>query len=352
MFGAAARALAEGRALLIFPEGVSQPEPTLMPLKTGAARILLGAPREVAAATTLLPVGLVFHEPERFHAGWALVLIGPPVPTADCVRLYATEPDEAVRRLTARLAEALSALIVAVGDRQTLRLVEEAEAIWLAELPDGARDAGARAEWRRRAAAAYQYLLPREPARVAALRQELERYAKDLDDARMEAPHLSGTFPARTVLRYAAAQGSAVLLGMPLALWGIASHALPYWLTALAVRLARPEPDVEATFKVAAGVLLYPLAWLAEGWALYRIGGGALLAPFVALLVPGGFFALGWSVRLARVTRDTRAWLAFLRDRDLHGQLAARRRDIMRELTALVEIVPASALSGARERGA
>jgi hypothetical protein len=312
--------------------------------------MLLGAPHEVATATTLLPVGLVFHDPERFRAGWALVLVGRPVETADCLRLHETEPDEAVRRLTERLAEDLRRLIVEVGDRQTLRLVEEAEAIWLAESPEQARDAAARAEWRRRAAAAYRYLLPREPARVGALRGELERYMKDLDDAHMGEPHLSASFPPRVVLRYALGQGAALVLGLPLALWGIASHALPYWLTAVAVRLARPESDVEATYKLAAGLVLYPLAWIAEGWLALRLGGGWLLALFAALLAPSGFFALSWSERLGTVARDTRAWVAFLRDRDLHRHLAERRRAIMRELGALIDLVPAAALSDAPER--
>jgi 1-acyl-sn-glycerol-3-phosphate acyltransferase len=67
MFEAAAAALGRGEAILIFPEGVSQPEPALMPLRTGAARILLAAPPEVAGAISLIPVGLLFHEPERFR---------------------------------------------------------------------------------------------------------------------------------------------------------------------------------------------------------------------------------------------------------------------------------------------
>jgi 1-acyl-sn-glycerol-3-phosphate acyltransferase len=350
MFESATATLGRGGGILIFPEGVSQPEPALMPLRTGAARMLLGAPREVAAATSLLPVGLVFQDPERFRAGWALVLVGRPVETADCLRLYEAEPEEAVRRLTERLAEDLRRLIAEVGDRQTLRLVEEAEAIWLAEHPERARDAAARAEWRRRAASAYRYLLPREPARVGALRGELERYVKDLEDAHMGEPHLSASFPPHVVLRYALVQGAALALGLPLALWGIASHALPYGLTALAVRLVRPDADVEATSKLAAGLFLYPLAWIAEGWLAVRLGGGGLLALFAALLVPSGFFALGWSERLRTVARDARAWLAFLGDRDLHRHLAERRRAIMRELAALVDLVPASALSDASER--
>jgi hypothetical protein len=109
---------------------------------------------------------------------------------------------------------------------------------------------------------------------------------------------------------------------------------------------------VEATYKLTAGVLLYPLAWMAEGWAAWRLGGGAALALFIAALAPSGFFALGWSERLGRVARDSRAWLYFLGDRDLHRHLAERRRAIMRELGELFDLVPASVLSSAPERGA
>ena len=41
-FEAVAAALEAGGAILIFPEGVSQPEPVLMPLRTGVARMVLG----------------------------------------------------------------------------------------------------------------------------------------------------------------------------------------------------------------------------------------------------------------------------------------------------------------------
>src|SRR3989338_5362552 len=47
MFAQAVARLRQDAAILIFPEGVSQPDPKLMPLRTGAARLLLQA----AAAT-------------------------------------------------------------------------------------------------------------------------------------------------------------------------------------------------------------------------------------------------------------------------------------------------------------
>ena len=143
LFSASTEMLRRGQVVLIFPEGVSQPEPTLMPLRTGAARMLLAAEAADVSPVTLLPVGLMFHEPGTFRTGWAVVAVGDPVATGDAVALARDEPEEAARRLTARLGEALRGLIADVDDRQTLRLVEHAERLWRQER------AGAGSRWSR-----------------------------------------------------------------------------------------------------------------------------------------------------------------------------------------------------------
>jgi glycerol-3-phosphate O-acyltransferase / dihydroxyacetone phosphate acyltransferase len=351
LFEASSSALRNGQAILIFPEGVSQPEPVLMPLRTGAARMLLAAEADGVGPVTLLPVGLMFHEPGTFRTGWALVSIGPPVEAADCVALARSSPEEAARRLTARLGEALRGLIALVDDRQTLRLVEHAERLWRQER-GGEWDATARADWRRRATRAYRYLSRRDPPRLSRLRGQVERYIKDLDAAGLRTAVLLKPPAPSVALRYAGAQLAALLGGLPLGLWGLASHALPYWLTWAAARLLRPSGDVEATYKLAAGVVLYPLAWIAEAWLLWRVGGGGLLALFIVLLVPGGFFALSWSERLGRLYRETRALLRLLLDRDLARHLAERRREILAEMDAAVVRVPEPVLDGREEVGA
>jgi hypothetical protein len=148
------------------------------------------------------------------------------------------------------------------------------------------------------------------------------------------------------VLRYALRQGLALVLGLPLALWGVVNHALPYSLTAVAVRALRPEADVEATYKVVVGLALYPLSWVFEGWLAWRIGGGWLLAIFLLSLLPTGFFALSWAQRVNRVRRDTRGLLTVLEDRDLRSHLLGRRRAIMAEFQELLRLVPEPVLDG------
>ena len=348
LFEASSSTLRSGQAILIFPEGVSQPEPTLMPLRTGAARMLLAAEADGVGPVTLLPVGLMFHEPGTFRTGWALVSIGEPVATADCAALARSSPEEAARRLTARLGEAMRGLIALVDDRQTLRLVEHAERLWRQER-GGEWAATARADWRRRATRAYRYLSRHDPGRLSRLRGQMERYIKDLDAAGLRTAVLLKPPAPGVALRYAGGQLAALLGGLPLALWGLASHALPYWLTWAAARLLRPSGDVEATYKLVAGVALYPLAWIGEAWLLWWVGGGGLLALFLALLVPGGFFALSWSERLRRLYRETRALLRLVLDRDLARHLAERRREILAEMDAAVARVPEPVLDGREE---
>jgi glycerol-3-phosphate O-acyltransferase/dihydroxyacetone phosphate acyltransferase len=343
-FRAVSEALGRGEAILIFPEGVSQPEPTLMTLRTGAARLLLEAEASGVPPVTLLPVGLVLTEPGRFRAGHALVLIGAPVATADCVALHARDPVAAVRTLTDRLAAALRRQIVEAEDRETLRLMRLLERIWHQEsgTPANPRSAA----WLQSTARAYRWLRLTTPAEVEDFRREVEEYGRELDRLGVTPETVGRAYGPSIVLRYAAREIVPVVLGLPLALLGTLLHALPYQLIRLGIRLTRPEPDVEATYKVAGGVVIFPLAWAFEAWLAARFGGPWLAVVLLLALVPAGFFALAWQARLHDVAREVTALLHFLARRGLRARLLARRRALADELDRLAARVPAPVLAG------
>jgi 1-acyl-sn-glycerol-3-phosphate acyltransferase len=343
-FQAVSAALGRGEAILIFPEGVSQPEPTLMTLRTGAARLLLEAEASGAPAVTLLPVGLVLDEPGRFRAGHALVLVGPPVQTADCVALHHRDPVAAVRRLTDRLAGALRRQIVEAEDRETLRLLRLIERVWREER--GSRTDPRSAAWLQRAARAYRWLRLVSPAEVAHFRHEVEAYDRELDRLGVTPETHGRAYAPSVVLRYAAREIVPLVLGLPLAVLGIVLHALPYQLVRLGVRLAGPEPDVEATYRIAGGVVIYPLAWALEAWLAARLLGPWAVVLLLVALVPAGFFALAWQARLQDLAREATALLHFLGRRGMHARLRARRRGLAEELERLAARVPPPVLAG------
>lgn len=347
LFGAAIDTLRAGGAVLIFPEGVSQPEPALMPLRSGAARIALGAATAEAggAAVRIVPVGLIFHAPGTFRTGWAVVVVGDPVPLDDCAVEFAADPPRAARRLTERIEAALARLIVEAGDRETLRLFDVVEAVWRAEAGVD-RDVAARASWRQRVARGHRYLAERDPERIASLRLDVERYGKALELAGLD-PSFGGAAPRLgRVARYAFREGLALLLGLPLAFLGLLIHGVPYHVTRWAIELVRPSGDVEATYKLAGGALIHLAWWALEGAMIAWLGGWSALWLFVVALGPSAFFALAWADRVRGLAREARGFARFLWDRDLPRLLAERRRAIMDELTALVRLVPEDVLAG------
>jgi 1-acyl-sn-glycerol-3-phosphate acyltransferase len=300
-FQAVSAALGRGEAILIFPEGVSEPEPTL-------------------------------------------VLIGPPVETIDCVALHPRDPVAAVRRLTDRLAAALRCQIVEAEDRETLRLLRLIERVWREER--GGRTDPRSAAWLQRASRAYRWLRLKSPAEVAHFRHEVEAYDRELDRLGVTPETHGRAYAASVVLQYAVREIVPLVLGLPLALVGIVLHALPYQLVRLGVRLARPEPDVEATYKLAGGVVIYPLAWALEAWLAARLFEPWAAGLLLLALVPAGFFALAWQARLQDVAREATALLHFLGRRGMHARLLARRRGLAQELERLAARVPPPVLAG------
>jgi len=337
LFAATTAALSAGGAIVIFPEGRTQPEPVLLEIRTGTARMLLAAEREAEAGphVTLLPVGLVFQQPGTFREGRALVLIGPPVATADCLESRPESAPPAARVLTERLAAALRAQIIEADDRHTLRLLALVEELWREGNAAAPATDAARVAWMQQAMQVYRSLLDRSPGPVTEFRAELEALDADTQKAGLAAERLSRHYSAGVVARFAVGQGLALLLGAPLALCGIVLHVLPYQLTAAAVRLIPHTDEEEATDKIAAGLVLYPLAWALEAWAAYAIGGKLGLIGFLLALLPTAFFALAWRARLEHVGQEAGAFLRFLLDRELPHRLRQRRRALAAKLAEL-----------------
>ena len=99
--------LQKGGLVAVFPEGISHDEPSLQPLKTGAARIALEAGIDGGVdGVQSIAVGLVYDAKARFRSR-ALVRVAEPVGIARWAQEYRTDGREAVRAFTEDLAAQL-----------------------------------------------------------------------------------------------------------------------------------------------------------------------------------------------------------------------------------------------------
>ena len=139
-FEAARAVLLRGGTIAVFPEGGSHSDSKLRPLKTGTARIALGAAATLPADLILriVPVGLYYRAKQTFRSV-ALLHFGNPFPVERIPLPSGAEPPaEPVRELTARLEAALRGVTLEAEEVNAHALIARAQHIFSAadEVPE------------------------------------------------------------------------------------------------------------------------------------------------------------------------------------------------------------------------
>jgi glycerol-3-phosphate O-acyltransferase/dihydroxyacetone phosphate acyltransferase len=323
-------ALAEGYAVGIFPEGVSHSASRLQPLKTGAARIALGAALKVGRAFPIVPMGLVFRDRRTFRSA-AHVVVGDAFAWDD-IALRGPNDKEAVRELTRRIEASMRSVTLNLNDWADEQLVRCAERVWRAEFPvsTDARDEMARLHATTNALARLRL---GEETRWRPLARALRAHDRMLERMGLTPRTLKEQVTSDAALRWTLSR-IPQLAFVPVAAVGFALFWIPREITAaVAEKLARPEgEDTVPTYRVLAGFLFFSIWFLLLAIAASFFAGvweGVLVLvalPFVALaaLAVGESRRLTWdAVRRFFVLRLQRERVAALRERQrvLAGQL-------------------------------
>jgi glycerol-3-phosphate O-acyltransferase/dihydroxyacetone phosphate acyltransferase len=258
-FRAVHAALAEGSAVAIFPEGMSHSEPSLAPLKTGAARIALGGAALLGRVLPIVPVGLVFRRKETFRSE-ALAIVGEPVDWADLAPRGVDDHD-AVRELTGRIEDALHAVTLNLERWEDAPLVEMAEAVFSAEMKTDP-SAAARVARLKRTTDALARLRTERPGAWEALARDVHAHARLLRVLKMTPMEVKASASAAEAARWTFRQLTVLRSLLPVAAIGFVLYYVPYRLTGIMEARARPAQDIRATYKALMGAALH------TGWTI------------------------------------------------------------------------------------
>ncbi len=336
-FAKARDLLKRGGVLALFPEGISHDEPRLMPLKSGAARIALGAAAE--GPVTIVPAGLTYEARDIFRSGALLRIAEPftvePIPLDE----KGEPPRTAVKALTGRLRVAMEQATLQADDQATLDLAAVAETLFAPGTEDGL---DARFALRRILLERGARLRESHPDRTAAISARIERFARVLSTSGLSPADLDGgTVRAELAASAFAALLVALFLAPP-ALVGLAAHAPAYNLIGpLARRLSRGDTDIVATIKVLGAFLFFPLTWIALGVAA-GLAWGLPLGLLTGLGLPlCGTLALLLLERWERTVAALRALALSLFRRRTLARLRDERAAIVSEMRALDALLDA-----------
>jgi len=349
-FEAARAVLVRGGTIAVFPEGTSHSDPKLRPLKTGTARIALGAAAALPPNLVLeiVPVGLYYRAKETFRSV-ALLHFGNPFPVERIELPRGAEPPpEPVRALTTRLEAALRAVTLEAEEANAHALIARAQHIFSAADDTAERLPSLASEFqlRRRFLEGYQLARRHWPERTARLQSRLARYEGALSAAGLDAQHLAPRrYVWRRVATYAFKSVLFLTLGLPAALVGWLVHYPAYRAVGwVATGVTKGEADALATVKLLSAVLLFPLTWTAVLVAIWLWRGPWAAALVVPELPLTGYVALRFAERFDRVIGAARALAILLFRRRAFLRLTAERHEIQREIAELgreVETLPA-----------
>ena len=326
-FARSRKHLAEGGILYMAPEGTSEPERHLRPIKTGCARITLQAEEDhdFQLGVRIWPAGLTYSNPRACRAR-VVVHFGEPIEVRAFRDLYLQDPPEAVRRLTAELRRRLLELMVATRDAEEETLLSHAEALLDATRPLPWKESYFRS---RRCLCALRRMATEEPKHFERWKTSLLEHCRELKELNLfPLPAFRGAFIGDALRLF---------LGFPFFLAGYVAHWLPMGLPLLVNRWLNDDPSYDATYKYLSGLVLFPALHLLQGWGL-----AALFGWGAGWIYGLGVLPLGWGAE-----RYLSSWSRFRRRKrrlppETRARLMEQQRALLAELEERLKSAPAT----------
>jgi hypothetical protein len=336
-FAAARKLLAKGGTIGICPEGVSHDEPRLRPIKTGAARIALGAVSTgEVKELKIVPAGLYYTSKMTFRSA-VLLHFGKSIEvTRTKLEENSNPPRAAVRELSDKIESALREVMLDAEHEEALHTIARAERIFSEEGSDANDSLAGELQLQQRFIKAYKVLRDHAPERLARLEARMTRFEEELKQAGVDPDDLSPPSSTLDVLSHLITRGLLFLLLIGPATLGLLIHYPAYRLGGfLSTRFYQDSDDVISTIKILSAMLLFPLTWLIVGLVTYRFLGWITVLVALLLVPACGYAAIRFSEELDRFFGGLRALAFFLRKRRFFVRLIAERNAIRNEILAL-----------------
>ena len=364
--------LERGRCIAVFPEGVSHDETKLLPIKTGAARIALGAAERIQnskfkiqnsgfevrdsnlsenlnspittnySSLKILPVGLYYTSKTAFRSE-VLIRYGAAFKVEPVALDENDEPPrEAVYALNAKIEKALHEVTLNLENASELDAVLKAEALFSSVYENLIFKQTLTQTFGRlqNLAAKYALLERNDPQKMSELNRKIERYENKLKTSGVTTESLSVLqHPARYVFRYLILRVVLLILLAPFAVAGAVIHSPAYLFSSLLGKIFKTH-DTDAagsSSTIIAAIGLMPLTWVLTSlicW--YFFGWQIALIAFPAVILCGYIALRSFETLIDMQIWIKSAWLLF-RQRALFLRLLVSRETLQREIGEITE---------------
>lgn len=375
-FSKAFELLERGDALGIFPEGQNSQERQVLTIKTGTARIALGAEarNEFKLGVMVVPVGINFIDRDDFLTS-VLIRFGEPIDASAYAQAYAQDERQCVRDLTEAIQDGIreqathiedevgrtmSESLIQIAGFELLETVTTSNQALAALLPPETERKSSglwrfmveqlRSDHQARQALDDRFKLQRllaqmlehhkqhNPSLFRQLHSEHQRYLDHMaqvslrhDFANRHPSTMSSRKDALRLTLYSASFG-------PFAFWGLLHNLVPYLLTRQ-VALKAPDEAIRAFTGFCVGLVVFSLWYALIFYVLWHTTQGLIWVPLVylATLPVAGYFFLRYRKVVATFRRRILVRTAFRTERNLMRALLRERERVVKLVEVALE---------------
>lgn len=300
--------LAKNETVLLFPEGTSEIERRLREIKTGAARIALGAEYENGfnLGVKIIPVGINYSDPTSFRSE-VFVNVGEPILVADFKDRYNPENFDTVEELTDRIEKQLRELTIVTEDEEEDNLVRNIEILYKNQLFEGLNVSPKQKKNEfiliRQIIEAVRYFEKNKPQLFTAIQDEMELYLSKLKKLGLT-DEILGQSQNRNVLWPFLQCVLLLLCGLPLFLFGLFTNYIPYNLPLTIAKWITSDITYKGPILMTTGIFTFSFFYGIQIWAIQHFFQNIWLTILFIIALPvSGYFSL-WYLYIARKAKN------------------------------------------------
>lgn len=326
--------LATGKAILIFPEGISKTERRLRPLKSGIARIGLGAEAryDFQLGVQIIPIGINYSSPHHFQSD-VFVNVGHPIDLSEYRPPFNQDPKSATHLVMDKLQAELERRTIIIEDERLETLTGLIEKLYRSELRNDTLNQDKLHQdffLSREIVAAVQWFDRHHPDQVVGFERRIRAYLNHVERLNLRDTQLKKPLHRTTVLRLA----FFLLAGFPLFLAGWLANILPFKLAEWVARKIRVREDFVGSIRLSAGMFIFLFTYLIQAGAVSLFTSWANGIACLLLFYPAGIYALYYLKSVFRLRYSLDYLFIWQKRSALILRLRAIRQELIQQLEA------------------
>ena len=325
-------------SLIIFPEGTSINERKLQEIKTGTARIALGAEarNDFKLGISIISIGINYSDAPNFRSDvW--VNIEKPIKLSKFKEAYQKDDRDAVKKLTNEIRQKLEKNLIITDDDQEDEFIRNVEDIYKNQLvSDLNLDPVLHAfTLTKGIESAVNYYETLDEVWLEKLRIKVANYSRRLKNNNLEDCFLVRDNKSnRNILNDSLLGLLGLLFGAPFYLYGLLTNYLPYHLPKRIAAALTGDDEFVGPIKLTSGIFTFPIYYsiLIYIFNQFIAQGNWWWTVFFAISLPlAGFFAMVYYQRFKNFRTHWRLVSLFYKEPKLIGELLQEREEIIKD---------------------